>query len=113
MKNSPSNRQLKRDKISLYYEIVLPQGVRSFSKTNSEIFYTSYSNRIGSKTKKKALKLLEKYNGAFIEQMLLTKHYKTWCIGRIYRHNEINLSDDELWDKYSKYPEVILGKERI
>lgn len=105
MDKNPSYNELQRDKIRTVFWVAFPQGIK-----NENEHYITYSSTMIAKTKKKAWKLLLKYNGAFIEKLYVTKHYGTRSIYIISRTEDMHLNFNELWDKYSNLPEIKIGE---
>ena len=99
-------KDIRRANPRIIYWILFPQGVRKKNK-----YSTSYSNIMVAKTFKKAWRLFEKYNGSNI-QRLIDCDLGRWIIKDICRPVDLKLNDDELFDKYAKFPEIDLSPNR-
>jgi hypothetical protein len=96
-------KQIRMNKSRIVYWIIFPQGIEEYRK-NGKLTTTTYSHMMTAKTLKKAIRLYNKYNGAYVERMLQCKLGR-WTIKEFGHPNK---TIDELWDEYSKLPKIIL-----
>lgn len=93
---------VRKNNPRILYWVIFPQGIEEHHKK-----YSSYSSMMVAKTFKKAWKLFYKYNGSHIERMVQCDLGR-WMIKSFCRQEDVNLSDNDLFDKYAKLPKIVL-----
>lgn len=93
---------LNKNNSRLVYWIIFPQTIVKIRPG-----YRSSDTIMTARTKQKAFKKLEKYNGAYIE-VLIKCDLGRWLINCITKREDGKLSIEQIWDKYSTLPEIKL-----
>jgi len=95
-------KDIRKANPRIIYWIIFPQGIEQKNK-----FGTMHSDMMTALTFKKAWKLFKKYNGSEIQRMVQC-NLGRWSIKSICKPEDVNLTDDELYDKYKALPEIKL-----
>jgi len=98
-----SPKDIRMSNSRIVYWVIFPQGIK---KVHRDGCISLYSIMVAH-TLKKSKKLFEKYKGSTIER-LIECDLGRWCIKITCRPEDVKLSDQQLWDKYAKLPEINL-----
>lgn len=90
-------KDIKRANEKIVYWVCFPQGVNHFYKN-----YSTHSKMMIARNFNQAVKLYNKYNGAYIEKLVQCK------LGRwsLHFYSNCDLPEYELWNSYATYPPI-------